>query len=175
MSHEGGANKTNGRICQQSTDLRDRQLPGFTLSLRRTPGGVLRMDPTAHVEAVGANALISSFVDAHLVVATGGRTFSIAQRPKDRTLEPSSVDKSDIATPSVRSLQTLGHPVLNHTSLSKQNVRINQSTDWVVEGMGGGEGADLGNMRDDSAQILFHSFLREAIVNSAGIDYKRRG
>ena len=98
------------------------------------------MDPTAHVETVGANALISSFVDAHLVVATGGRTFSIAQRPKDRTLEPSSVDKSDIATPSVRSLQTLGHPVLNHTSLSKQNVRINQSTDWVVEGMAGGRG-----------------------------------
>ena len=42
------------------------------------------------------------------------------------------------------------------------SLKVSPSTDWVV----GGEG---GEGRDDSAEILFQSFLQEAIVSSSGV------
>ena len=46
-----------------------------------------------------------------------------------------------------------------HTGVQFSSVQINPLTDWVV-------GGDMG---DESAEILFQSFLQEALVNSSGM------
>ena len=49
------------------------------------------------------------------------------------------------------------HPWLPREFIS--SVRFSPLTDWVV----------VGDMRDDSAEILFQSFLQEALVSSSGM------
>ena len=44
-------------------------------------------------------------------------------------------------------------------TLCRSSVQFSPLTDWVVGGGGGG-------MRDDSAELLFQSFLQEALVSS---------
>ena len=48
-------------------------------------------------------------------------------------------------------------------SLAFSSGHFSPVTDWVIWGGGGG-------MRDDSAEILFQSFLQEALVSSSGMD-----
>ena len=45
------------------------------------------------------------------------------------------------------------------------NFQFTPFADWVVGGKGGGRG----DVRDESAQILLHSFLQEAHVSSSGM------
>ena len=58
---------------------------------------------------------------------------------------------------------------LNRAALSVKDslhIQFSPSTDWVF---GCGAGGGGGGLRDDLAEILFQTFLREALVNKSGM------
>ena len=120
MTHKGGTLENNGRVRQQTAHLRHGQLPKSTLRLCRKPGGVLSFNAAAHVQAIGADALVLSSVDAGAVVAARGGSLCFTQSPEGRILEPSPLEKVNVATTTIRTLETRRHAVLLHTSLATE-------------------------------------------------------
>ena len=55
---------------------------------------------------------------------------------------------------------TQSHPCIKTSQTRILSIQFSSLTDWVTRG----------DMRDDSAEILFQSLLWEAIVSSSGID-----
>ena len=78
------------------------------------------MNAAAHVQALGADALVLSSVDADAIVAARGGSLCVTQSPEDRFLEPSPHEKADVATTAIRTLEARRHAVLLRTNLATE-------------------------------------------------------
>ena len=120
MTHEGITQENNGRVRQQTAHLSHGQLPESTLRLCRKPGGVFSLNAAAHVQALGADALLLSSFDADAIVAARGGSLWVTQSPEGRFREPSPLEKANVATTTIRTLEARRHAVLLHTNLATE-------------------------------------------------------
>ena len=78
------------------------------------------MNAAAHVQALGADALLLSSVDADAIVAARGGSLCVTQSLECRFLDPSPTEKANVATTTIRTLEAGRQAELLHTMLATE-------------------------------------------------------